>query len=111
MLIRRRISIAAVWWVLTVIMIGGMLPAYGQTSPDPIASNLLIKIRNIDQLLQDLEMLLPSGPDADAAPQTAMVRGMLQGTDWIDPSRSVVAGMQSNGQETSWLRLPAKIIT
>jgi Flp pilus assembly protein TadD len=32
-----------------------------------------------------------------------MIKGMLQGTDWIDPARPVVAGMYYNGQMSSWL--------
>ena len=105
MLIRRRILIAAVWWILAVFMMGGMLPAYGQNTPDAAPPNLLIKIRNIDRMLQDLEALMPSNPGADASSQTAMIRGMLQGTDWIDPTRSIVAGMNYDGQVTSWLVL------
>jgi tetratricopeptide (TPR) repeat protein len=105
MLIRRRIAITAVWWGLAVFILGGMLPAYGQTSADAVLPSLLIKIRNIDQVLQDMESLVPSNPGADAASQTAMIKGMLQGTDWIDPSRSIVAGMHYDGQATSWLVL------
>jgi len=86
-------------------MIGGTLPAYGQTTPDTVTPNFLIKIRNIDRMLQDLEALMPPNPGADASSQTAMIKGMLQGTDWIDASRSIVAGMHYNGQETSWLIL------
>ena len=102
MLIRRRIAITAVWWGLAVFMLGGMLPAYGQTPTDAERPSLLIKIRDIDQVLQDMESLMPSNPGADAASQTAMIKGMLQGTDWIDPLRSIVAGMQYDGQATSW---------
>jgi hypothetical protein len=105
MLIRRRIQIAAVWWVLAFFMMGGMLPAYGQTAPDAASPSLLIKIRNIDQMLQDIDALMPSNPGTDASSQTAMIKGMLQGTDWIDPSRSIVAGMNYDGQVTSWLVL------
>jgi hypothetical protein len=66
---------------------------------------LLIKIRNIDRLLNDIERLMPAGPDANAAQQVAMFRGMLQGTDWIDPERSIVAGMLTRGSETNWVAL------
>ena len=103
MLIRRRILIAAVWWVLAVFITGGGLPAYGQTNPDAALPTLLIKIGDIDRMLQDLEALMPSNPGTDASSQTAMIKGMLQGTAWIDPSRSIVAGMNYDGQVTSWL--------
>jgi hypothetical protein len=55
---------------------------------------LLIKIRNIDQFLNDIEKLISSVQGSNAVPpQIAMIRGMLQGTDWIDPQRSIVAGI------------------
>jgi hypothetical protein len=54
---------------------------------------LIIKIRNIDQLLQDIEKLMPIIQGSQTAPPTSMIRGMLQGTDWIDPKRSIVAGL------------------
>jgi tetratricopeptide (TPR) repeat protein len=105
MLIRQRIAITTVWLGLAVFILGGMLPAYGQASANAALPSLLIKIRNIDQVLQDMESLVPSNPGADAASQTAMIKGMLQGTDWIDPSRSIVAGMNYDGQATSWMVL------
>jgi hypothetical protein len=55
---------------------------------------LLIKIRNIDQFLDDIDKLVATFQESKTAPpQTAMLRGMLQGTDWIDPQRSIVAGV------------------
>jgi Flp pilus assembly protein TadD len=105
MLIRRRILLTAVWGGLAIFMMGAMLPAYGQTKQDAAPPNFLIKIRNIERILQDLETLMPSNPGADTSSQTAMIKGMLQGTDWIDPSRSIVAGMNYDGQATSWLVL------
>jgi hypothetical protein len=66
---------------------------------------LLITIRNIDQLLNDIERLMPAGPDSNVAQQMGMFRGMLQGTDWIDPDRSIVISMVNAGAETRWIAL------
>ncbi|MDJ0884502.1 MAG: tetratricopeptide repeat protein [Desulfobacterales bacterium] len=66
---------------------------------------LLIMIRNIDQLLNDVERLMPSGEGSATTQQMAMLRGMLQGTDWIDPERSIVLGMDTRGDASSWIAL------
>ena len=93
---------------LTVIVVlaAGLTPsaAEAQDGADQ-RPPLLIKIRNIDQLLNDVEQLMPSEQGATAAQQLAMVRGMLQGTDWIDPERSIVVGMVTQGSTTQWLAL------
>jgi hypothetical protein len=34
-----------------------------------------------------------------------MLRGMLQGTDWIDPDRSIVAAMVTGGPESRWIAM------
>jgi hypothetical protein len=81
-----------------------MPPAYGQTTSGDLPA-LQIRIRDVERLLQNLEALMPADTRANAASQTAMVRGLLQGTDWIDPSRSVVADLQYDGQAASWLVL------
>lgn len=102
MVIRRGIAWAAFAWVITLMMAAGPLPVQGQTATAD-APLLMIRIRDIDRMLQDLEALMPANPGADPSSQTAMVKGMLQGTDWIDPARTVVAGMYYDGQASSWL--------
>ncbi len=76
--------------------------AYAQNAADQ-APQLLIKIRDINQLMSDIEKLTPPDQGPAASQQIAMLRGMLQGTDWIDPGRSIVAGMVTGGSETRWI--------
>ena len=102
MLIRSPFPIVAILWTLVFLILGGMLPAHGQTIPEN-PPQLMIKIRDVERILQDLEALVPPDSGAGASSQTAMIKGMLQGTAWIDPSRSVVAGMHYDGQATFWL--------
>jgi hypothetical protein len=54
---------------------------------------LLIKVRNIGQLLSDIDKLMQPAKGSTSLQPTAMARLALQGTDWIDPNRSIVAGI------------------
>ncbi len=96
------------WIIIAVaaVLVTGFSPA-GTEAQGVVAKGpqLLIKIRNIDQLLSDIERLMPSGEGAAAPQRAAMLRGMLQGTEWIDPERSIVAGMVVNGDLSSWIAL------
>jgi hypothetical protein len=65
----------------------------------------LIKIRNVEKLLGDLEKLTPATPGSSTNQQLAMARMMLMGSNWIDPERSVVAGMFSEGLKTNVVAL------
>jgi len=80
------------------------LAVYAQetTGQDPV---LMVKIRNIDQFISDIERLVPQTPGSKAGQQIGMLRMMLQGTDWIDPERSMVAGMVFEGQKASWVAM------
>ena len=68
MLIKRQIVLATVGWILAFWVAGGLLSAHGQTSPSA-APKLLIKIRDIDRLIQNMESLMPA--DAASAPASA----------------------------------------
>jgi len=102
MLTRRCVALAFVVWMLAFAVFEGPRPVQGRTASDaqPV---LLLKIRDIDRLLQDWEALMPAGSGAGPSAPSAMIKGMLQGTDWIDPARPVVAGMYYDGQTSSWL--------
>ena len=81
----------------TVLSTGwGSTMAHAQNTNDQ-PPQLVIKIRDINQLMSDVEQLIPLDQGQAATQQVAMLRGMLQGTDWIDPGRSIVAAM-----ETGW---------
>jgi hypothetical protein len=102
MLIKRQIVLATVGWILAFWVAGGLLSAHGQTSPSA-APKLLIKIRDIDRLIQNMESLMPADAASAPASQAAMIKGLLQGTDWIDSARPIVAGLYYDGQASSWL--------
>lgn len=74
--------------------------AQEMTGQDPV---LMVKVRDINQLLSDVEKLMPQTPGSKAGQQIAMVRGMLQGTDWIDSGRSIVAGMVLEAPQPKWV--------
>ena len=98
---RRCMALAFGIWMMAFI-VAAAWPVQGQTITDapPV---VMIKLRNIDRLLQDLESLMPADTGANPSSQIAMIKGMLQGTDWIDPVRPLVAGMVYDGQRSSWL--------
>jgi len=62
---------------------------FGQT-PD-----VYVKISRLDKIINMMDQFVVSAP-AEAEPSSspgAMIKGLLQGTDWIDPSRSIVIGV------------------
>ncbi len=96
-------------WIIiavTVVLVAGFNPGTAEAQ-DKVSKGpqLLIKIRNIDQLLNDIERLMPSGEGSAPPQQAAMLRGILQGTEWIDPERAIVAGMVVKGDIASWFAL------
>jgi len=54
-----------------------------------------VKINRLDKIIKIMDQSVVSTP-AETAPTSspgAMIKGLLQGTDWIDPSRSIVIGI------------------
>ncbi len=91
---------------VAAVLVAGVTPPVAEAQGAvPRGPQLLIKIRNIDQLLNDVERLIPSGEGTATTQQMAMLRGMLQGTDWIDPERSIVVGMVVQGDASNWIAL------
>lgn len=75
-------------------LVTGLMPLAANAQEENDQSPLLlVKIRNIEQLLSDVEKLIPPDQNAQVTKQIGMVRMMLQGTDWIDPERSIVVGI------------------
>lgn len=54
---------------------------------------LLIKIPDIEKLLNDVPSLIPSTQGSNVQNQIMGIRMALFGTAWIDPERSIVAGL------------------
>jgi hypothetical protein len=101
---RRWISILTFYFVISnsFCFISGQTSAPGGADQSPTT---LIKIRNVEKLLGDVEKLMPSAPGSSTNQQIAMVRTMLMGSDWIDSERSVVAGVFSKGLQTNVVAL------
>lgn len=76
--------------------------AQGNADQSP---NLLIKVPNIENLLNNVQHLIPEAQAANAENQITGVRRMLFGTGWIDPERCIVAGMVTQGAQTQWIAL------
>ena len=55
--------------------------------------DVAIKISNVHEKLNLIDSLMPSDPNGPEISLVAKLRGMLMGTEWLDPSRSVVLGM------------------
>jgi len=102
MLTRRCIALVFVVWMSAFAVVAGPRPVQAQAASDaqPV---LMLKIRDINGMLQNWEALMPAGSGDGPSALVAMIKGMLQGTDWIDPARPLVAGMYYNGQTSSWL--------
>lgn len=67
-------------------------PIYVPQIPD-----ILVKIHRVDTLLDRVDELVQSLVSEQKAPVTTMIRGMLQGTDWIDPGRLIVMAIRFDG--------------
>jgi hypothetical protein len=69
---------------------------------DVLASNgqnenhwdIILKIEKLDETLNVIDYLIGTDTRQPEKSPTAMLKAMLQGTDWIDPKRSVVIAMQ-----------------
>ena len=99
---KRKMLGLIVFCIFTGLVAGFLSPAANAQEIADQNPVLLVKVSNIDQLLSDAEKLISQAPASKAGPQIGMLRGMLQGTDWIDPDRSIVAGMVLDGQKASW---------
>ena len=55
--------------------------------------DVVVRIEKINATLDIIDDLLGTSDQAGGQSPTAMLRGMLQGGDWIDPARSIVIGV------------------
>lgn len=84
----------------------GYFPALTQAQENTGTSPLLVvKIPDIEQLIENIQKLAPEGTDVTA--QISNLRMMLQGTDWIDTGRSIVVEMSmGNPQNPAFALIP-----
>ena len=91
---KQRMLGISVWFCLLALAGAPALAAPTADNLQPAAApDLLIKIRHVDQLLDLVDDLSQDFVKPSAAKPSAMLRGMLQGTDWIDPGRLIVIGV------------------
>jgi hypothetical protein len=102
---RKRMLRLAVFCMFIGLVAGFLSPAVNAQEAPGQNPVLTVKVRNIDRLISDIEKLAPQTPGSKAGQQLGMLRMMLQGTDWIDSERSIVAGMVLNAQKPSWFAM------
>jgi hypothetical protein len=102
---KRKMLRLMVFCMFVGLVSGFLLPtasAQGEADQNPV---LTVKVRDINRLISDIQKLVPPTPGSKAGQQIAMIPMMLQGTDWIDSGRSIVAGMVLEGQKASWVAM------
>jgi hypothetical protein len=82
---------------LAVCLMAGFTAGYvPRTGAQEISDQnpiLLIKIPDIEKLLNDVQSLMPPTQGSNVQNQIMGIRMALFGTAWIDPDRSIVAGL------------------
>jgi len=73
-------------FLLSTTLFAAQLPG---ATPD-----VILKIGQLEETLNQVDNLLGTGSGNPQQSPTMMLRGMLQGTSWIDPSRLIVVGVE-----------------
>jgi hypothetical protein len=82
-----------------------IIPAAAPAAPGAAARPpVLIQINDLEGLLRLVDRLAALDGASGTAP-SAGLRGLFQGTDWLDPARAVVLGMRHDGQRSAWRAL------
>jgi tetratricopeptide (TPR) repeat protein len=92
----KAIAIALIWLGLSTL--GGLMPlewAHGQSVAASDA-DIIVKLSRIEETFNLIDGFAQRAQPSGSAPTmpTAMLRGMLMGTDWIDPQRPIVIGIR-----------------
>jgi hypothetical protein len=88
------------------VVLGGhsLLPAQ-QDAASPL--DITVKLSRIQQTLDLIDDLAGTDPNQPMQSPSAQLKGMLHGTDWIDPSRAIVIGLEViGGQPKASLLMP-----
>ncbi|MBW2591977.1 MAG: tetratricopeptide repeat protein [Deltaproteobacteria bacterium] len=80
--------------LLAVVLLGSAV-----CPPTASALDVVVKISRIENTLNLIDELAGSDTPQAKAPATAQIRAMLQGTDWIDPDRQIVIGLELAGEQ------------
>ncbi|MFH1102579.1 MAG: tetratricopeptide repeat protein [Pseudomonadota bacterium] len=78
---------------LSLLLMGAAVhPLFAVEKPS-LSMDLVVKINRLDHALNLIDSLFKAAdPDGGVSP-TAVLRGMIQGTDWVDFSRLIVIGI------------------
>lgn len=82
--------------LIMVVLLGGYTTAAAKSALD-----LVVKIRDLDDMLLTMDDLSLAAPNQMGLSPTDMLRSMLQGTDWIDPARLIVLGVTQTGNKSA----------
>jgi len=79
-----------------MVLILGIHPFLCAAQDTTNVLDVIVKVARIEEKLNLIDDLIKSGPKQPMKSPTAMLRGMLQGTDWIDADRLIVFGLVMN---------------
>jgi len=86
-------------FLLCIILLAVGLLGSAVCPPTASALDVVVKISRIENTLHLIDELAGSDTPQAKAPATAQIRAMLQGTDWIDPDRQIVIGLEPAGEQ------------
>jgi len=70
-------------------------PGYSAEAPQS-RPDIIIKISRLDQAINAIDKMAGTDIDQPTSSPSFLLRSMLFGTDWIDPNRSIVIGINFN---------------
>jgi hypothetical protein len=86
-------------------LVAAALPAAAAQEVPAQNPLLMVRIPDIEKLLEDIQSLAPETPGSNASGQMDNIRMMLGGTDWIDTGRSITIGVAMENSKTSAMAL------
>ena len=86
-----KIKLSPIFFILTLIIVTNCSVQAQNDIPDSL--DIIVKISRIDETLSVIEELMKADTKTNTPSPADMLRGMLQGTDWIDHNRPVVLGV------------------
>ncbi len=85
----------SMWLFSAIILIvfTAALPLTAQTGLSENPFDMVVKLHNIERTLTLIDKMTAVPEKPSGVSPTAVARGILQGTDWIDDNRPIVAGI------------------
>jgi hypothetical protein len=85
------------FFAILLLLIAGIVlqSPFSAAKQTPESSfDVIIKISQLEKTLDIIDELVIADPSRPLASPTTLIRGMLQGTGWIDPDRTIVIGIE-----------------